>query len=443
MAIWLRRLLALLLVPLFIALFTLVLLTLRINATLGNPQFYIDQLRQADTYNWFYAQLFPAALKEVRIDPWPKGPKLDTEKLKELGRAAAQQTFPPDWLQIQVEEGIRRFLPYLLGDTQRFTITVPLKDRVEVAGKALKDTLLTEDAFPSLYDPLMAYAVDQALPLTRFLPYSRPFRREELESALHTIVPPEWLRGQATQAVDELVPYLTGQAEHFTLRIELRDRVEVAEKVLRPALGEQNWAGLQPLLQRVSQGRTITEADLDLALGPGGQARLEEARERLTQGFTFTEKDFRERLANSGDALQGLDRMRSPLGWARRWRFLAWLGPGLLLAMIALLGGRGLRGKVAWAGAVLAIAATFTYLASGPAYSAILRPGLEGLLAQGANSAQGVEAVVLEMGATMVKSGADAFFSGLRGQALLALGVGAGGLTLARLWGRLPRRGKA
>jgi hypothetical protein len=65
--IWFRRIIALPLALIFIILSIPVLLFFRVNGTLGNPDFYNEQLRRADIYNFIYDDLLPAALAEANF----------------------------------------------------------------------------------------------------------------------------------------------------------------------------------------------------------------------------------------------------------------------------------------------------------------------------------------------------------------------------------------
>jgi hypothetical protein len=50
--IWLRRAVAMPLAFVFILLSVLVLVAFRVNGTVGNPDFYVEQLQRADVYQF-------------------------------------------------------------------------------------------------------------------------------------------------------------------------------------------------------------------------------------------------------------------------------------------------------------------------------------------------------------------------------------------------------
>jgi len=235
--IWIRRFLANILISVVIVLFMAFLVVGRVNATLGNPDFYIDQLRKADMYNFIYDKALPTAIDELDSEV-----KLDdttfelSPRVKAAIVSAARQALPPAWIQARVEDTLSEVLPYLTGDTEEFSVTVPLKDRVAGLGEALKDTLHDEEVFNELYNSAVEYAVDQGMEGLKGAPFDLGLSREELTSAIETLVSKDWLIEQFDGAVDEIVPYLTGDEEHFAIRLELKSRVDAAVDVAKQLL---------------------------------------------------------------------------------------------------------------------------------------------------------------------------------------------------------------
>lgn len=46
----------------------------------------------------------------------------------------------------------------------------------------------------------------------------------EVKSTVRSVLPPDWVLKQLDSAVDEAVPYFTGDKEHFTIRVNLSER---------------------------------------------------------------------------------------------------------------------------------------------------------------------------------------------------------------------------
>lgn len=230
--IWVRRSAAVLLAILFIMLFVGMLFLSRINATLGNPGFYTEQLRKADVYNFVYDQALPRTLDEIEISDQPQDIPFDVNQVvKEQAVPFLKQVLPPQWIQARVEDTIAEVMPYFLGDTEQFAVAVPLKDRLLAAQKAVKDTLHKGDTFANLYDQMVTYAVDQASAELGKLPFKLTLTRPELESLVRKLVPQDWLLAQMDKAIDQVFPYLAGDADHFVIRLDLKGRASAAGEV--------------------------------------------------------------------------------------------------------------------------------------------------------------------------------------------------------------------
>ena len=238
--IWIRRLLAIVLGLVVFVLFLVFVVLGRVNSTLGNPDFYIERLNEADIYNFIYDDALPVALDEMDSEMVLDDTTIDMTHLKAKLIPAAKEVLPPEWIQARVEDIFTEMMPYMLGDTDQFSITVPLKERVSDLGATLKDILHDEEVFDDLYTGALDYAVDQGMKGQGDAPFTLGLTREEMASSIETLIPRDWLLEQFDGAVDEIVPYLIGDTEHFTIRIELKSRadavVDVAKDLLaRPA----------------------------------------------------------------------------------------------------------------------------------------------------------------------------------------------------------------
>ncbi len=96
--IWVRRILAIPLIILFVVLFIVVLVLTQVNSTFANPGFYNDQLRRADMYNFVYDKALPAALDEIQADQSSATP-FDITNIKDEIVSSARKIVPPQWLQ--------------------------------------------------------------------------------------------------------------------------------------------------------------------------------------------------------------------------------------------------------------------------------------------------------------------------------------------------------
>jgi hypothetical protein len=154
---------------------------------------------------------------------------VDVDTLKAEVPAMMEQALPPDWLQAQAERLISAAVPYALGDTDSFTVTIPLKDRVEAFAAVLKDTLHDEVIFTDLYEGGIDFALEQYAEMQVDLPSFLAMNDEEAAAILRRVLPADWVLAQIDKNIDEIVPYLTGEEDSFLLRLDILDRMDALE----------------------------------------------------------------------------------------------------------------------------------------------------------------------------------------------------------------------
>lgn len=230
--LWLRRAGAVLLAVIFVMLSLLVMVAFRVNATAGNPDFYTEQLQQADVYHFIYDDVLPAALEESGIGEDTGGVGVILSPLKPHLVDVVRQTLPPEWLQAQVEHVINEVVPYVWGETDTFRIDIQLKDRAKAGAEAIKNLLHREDIFSELYEQLIQLVTGEVTSSEDGIPAMLAISEEEMGIMLRQVLPEDWLLEQMDRAVDEAVPYLTKEQAHFTLEIDIDKPLEELEEVL-------------------------------------------------------------------------------------------------------------------------------------------------------------------------------------------------------------------
>jgi hypothetical protein len=229
--VWLRRLLTIPLIISFVFWLVTVLLVTQVNDMFASPGFYNDQMKQADMYNFIYDKLLPAALEEIDADESTDVP-VEMAPIEGELISAARRTLPPEWLQDQFESAANAVIPYIVGDTDRFAFTLVLRDRIELASEVIKEDILHGDAFTSIYEDGTSYVADELLSDLDELPYSITFTKEQVEDSLRTVVTADWATWQVEAAINSVVPYMTGDSNHFIITVYLQDRVDAAATVV-------------------------------------------------------------------------------------------------------------------------------------------------------------------------------------------------------------------
>ena len=588
---WLRWAAAVPLIVAFLILLAVLLPVARLNDTAANPAFYTDRLEQADMYYFVSDEALPAALDEIDTGELSDSP-VDVSRIRDDLVSATRKILPPDWMRAQVEPAIAAFIPYVVGDTDSFTLTFRLDDRVQAAADVITEDIVRGGAFASVWSDVLSYVAQEVVENLGELPYSVALSEAEIEGALRSVLTEDWGASQAEAAIDSLLPYLTGEADHFTVTVQIDDRIDAAaeavidvlgrqetydflleemvmpaveasigtevdlgygivfrsdeitaviEEVLPPdwmqarlgdltdslaaflrgdaesfemavALGDRKAAALDTLIragdeklralflslpecnvwqflqavlslppntlppcrpsgvsyeeakgvlgidvpaeidralgQRIPDEWTYTEVDLRLLLREQGnedflddarewvaggwtfsdadlmdelaadeEDTLEDLRDWIANGYTVTEADLREAISDSGEDLDSFDDTRRWIHTGRTWLWAAWLAPFVLLIGIGLLGGRSWPGRLAWALAVLLVAALTIFVVTWAVYSSVGEPSLRKTF--DTSDYEGVEAVLAGKGNEIAVDSLDAYASGIRGKALV------------------------
>ncbi|MEK7777472.1 MAG: hypothetical protein AAB303_02465, partial [Chloroflexota bacterium] len=260
--IWLRRTLAVLLIPLFIVLFLVALLLIRVNSTVLSADFYVDHLRKADIFTFMYDKAAPAALKEA--SQTNKDLPINVEKVGNKAVALVREVFPPTWLEEQTEQVIVQVVPYVAGSPQGFKIVVPLKDSIQTAVPGVKKLMRDEDVYNQLFDQVIVKLVKDNFGQQKELPLGITVTADDVVPALRQVLPPEFLQAQAENMIDQVAPYVTGDAQGFKIVVPLADRKQAAlaaiqalvDKKLNGAVAKMRPCTVNEALDLVQKGFT-------------------------------------------------------------------------------------------------------------------------------------------------------------------------------------------
>lgn len=327
-----------------------------------------DLLRDTDAYGQLFDKVVEPAITDTVNAELPLGLEVSSDRLVD----AARVIVPSDWMRLQVESAVDEVGPYVVGKRDSFEINVQLADRVAVALTEIKGLFREIDAYDLLYSEVIEPQVRENLGGVIDLPFGVTIADEEVILALRRVAPPTWVREQAERVIDEVTPYLTGEADSFTVevslvdnKLEVRDVIDdliyqkVTELIDSVPKCESLTAAAATLLNRDSRGLpgcvpedvsgtdllsvlgidvsgavaslvlapipdTITFGDVQLrqaltAAGAGDNLeQVDEMRRILKEGWTYDQDDLRSELAKRGDdVVETLDTVREILrdGW--------------------------------------------------------------------------------------------------------------------------------
>ena len=248
--IWLRRFFAVLLGILFIPFLFVTLIVLRSNDTLLSADFYVEQLRRADLFNFLYDEALPLAVDEIKpFDPFePSDPPasyeprllLDLRPLADRGVVALRGLFPPEWLQEQTEEIIQQWIPYITGDSDEFTILIPAADRLDALGRVTIVELQEGNSYTLLFDDVVGPLAEDQLGENGKLPFGVSLTAESTVASAQRVFSAQWLQGHVNNVTGQLVPYLSGETDSFAITFPIDDRIQVAVPAAKRLLADSN-----------------------------------------------------------------------------------------------------------------------------------------------------------------------------------------------------------
>ena len=240
--IWIGRLFS---IPAGLVFFVLLLLTLvilEINGTFLDPDYYTEELRKADIYEFALSDLLISALDEARDQAPPEG--LDENLLVSSSLstddivASVNRAVPPEWVQGLVEQSFDQVGKYLTGERDQFSVTVQAGDQVVTMVDEVKSLLRKADAYDLLYEQELIPRIEDASELE--LPLGLEISSDRMAEAATAIVPPEWVQEQVESILDEVTPYFVGDRDTFEINIQLADRAETALQEIKKLLRESD-----------------------------------------------------------------------------------------------------------------------------------------------------------------------------------------------------------
>ena len=261
--IWLRRGGAAVLGIPLTALLLAALVLLRLNSTFLSPDFYADQLRQADIYRFAIDDVVPAAIDELRDrDPAEAGVDLRENPIAASGLetarigAAVRRALPPEELEALADPAVRATVAYVTGEQTAFTVDPPLgpvlRDIVHELLALLREAGGYERLLERELEPRIREAAGGALASDAAAPgwMQRLFGSDEgaggrLSRVVLSVVTPEWFGDQVEQIAEALTAYLVGDTDGFTIHVRLGDeQADTAIAELRSVLRETDSADL-------------------------------------------------------------------------------------------------------------------------------------------------------------------------------------------------------
>ena len=241
--IWVGRIFSLPVGLVFFVLLLVSLVLLQVSDSFLDPDFYTNELRKADIYEFVLVDLLTSALDEAKEhdpDEMPGGfeenPLVTSGLSTQEIVSSVNKAVPPEWVQGLVEQSFDQFGRYITGERGLFEVTVRAGEQVPILVEETKSLLRKADAYNLLYDEVVTPAVEESADME--LPLGIEVSTSRLVEAARRVVPAEWVQAEVEDALDEITPYAIGERDTFEITVQISDRVGIALDEIKQLLRE-------------------------------------------------------------------------------------------------------------------------------------------------------------------------------------------------------------
>ena len=200
------------------------------NKVTTGAQVIKTDLLQGDTFARLYDDVVSYAADQMlaNLDRLPYSLTLSKEQVETFLRAAA----PEDWVSSQAMAAIDSVTPYATGDSDHFTITVPLQDRVDPTAAAALELLSGQDTYNYLLDEIITPIVLENIGTSVNLGYGVTLSQADIVSAIKQVLPQSWVEARLGDLINAIAAYVKGEANTIQITVNLADRKAAALDVL-------------------------------------------------------------------------------------------------------------------------------------------------------------------------------------------------------------------
>ncbi len=222
--IWVRRILAVPLILLFVVTFVAAMLLTHLSTTVGSAGFYNGQMDQADVYDWVHEELTPAMLSDTGEES-PTDFPIDTTQMRQDMAGVLEQAFPATWLKTTFEGATGEMVPYMVGDTDSFVVAIAVKDRIDPMVEGINGVVDDhgDEIYGYVIDDLMVPAVTEELANGADLPYGVTLSEDEVSDVVAESMPQNQAEvlGWFKDMVATMADYVKGDVNSLNLVIDL------------------------------------------------------------------------------------------------------------------------------------------------------------------------------------------------------------------------------
>lgn len=235
--VWVRWIVVVLLNVALLPLLLCVLALLRLNDTFLKPDFYVDQIERADVYRFIMVDVLSSIVdewSEIGQEMFPG--TFEEDPLVSYGLTTAQvvgavnRALPPEKLEEMVAPSILQVGEFVAGERDEVTLIIPIGEHAPAIIEEMERLFAEAGVYAVLVEreltPRVREATIRALSSNRddsgwmsYLFETPEDAADRIAQATSRVASPRWVQEQVESASDEVVPYLVGDADEFSIRV--------------------------------------------------------------------------------------------------------------------------------------------------------------------------------------------------------------------------------
>ena len=225
----------------FMALFATLLWT-QVSNTVLHPQFVIEELREADVYEFALVDLLSSFVEEAKaLDTSSLPMDVERNPLAASGLTTEEivgsvnRAVPPSWARSVVEQTLEQVGGYLTGRRDRFSMTPRAGTRIVLLSGELEGLLRRGDAYGFAYDEMLDSWIERQVASAE-VPDGFEIPAQRVSLAVRNTFPTWWTQRQFEAALEELASYMAGETDRLEIRVDLDERSSIALQEIKSLL---------------------------------------------------------------------------------------------------------------------------------------------------------------------------------------------------------------
>ena len=324
------------------------------------PAVIREEILHGEAMGYIYSDLMSYGGRKVAENsdrlPYPLSLQED-EAAASLKSVVSRQ-----WIAVRIEEAINAVVPYLVLDSNTFTIMVPVKERLDDLGQATFELLDREETYDYIVEEIVAPIVRQELEPEVELAFNVTLTHQEVIDGIEESLPRVWFQSRLEEQIASIISYAKGESGNTSITVDIAERkTEILNTLIE--LGDEKLEAIFNKLPRCSKVEfniasnntppgqipycrpirvsyeeykamldidlsaeiddqimtvipdlwTYDQDDLIESMGAENKDFLDEVRMHVENGWTFTERDLKDKLDDPEDIDQ-LEDIRDWLG---------------------------------------------------------------------------------------------------------------------------------